>query len=129
MGSAYQFQFQPHQIVYLEHETTRLYAEVIDVVVSRQICWVRPLMLVIAASDQNLLPFVNAESLSLYNLRQSSDLLWPTSLFQPALDTEVIPLLVQHDCPDEQPTNDLDARQQLNSFVRQVWQAYKSAFE
>lgn len=129
MGSAYQFQFQPHQIVYLEHETTRLYAEVIDVVTSRQVCWVRPLMLVVATSEQNLLPFATAEDLNLYNLRQGSDLLWPASLFRPALDTEVIPLLVQLDCPDAQLVNNLEARQQLNVFVRQVWQAYKSAFK
>ncbi|HEY9599317.1 MAG TPA: hypothetical protein V6D33_16765, partial [Cyanophyceae cyanobacterium] len=117
------------QIVYLEHETTRLYAEVIDVVASRQVCWVRPLMLAIATDEQNLLPFGTGENLILYNLQQLSDLLWPASLFRPALDTEVIPLLVQLDCPDTQPANNSEARQQLNSFVRQVWQAYKSAFK
>lgn len=129
IDSAYQFQFQPRQIVYLEHETTRLYAEVIDVVASRQVCWVRPLMIAVATNDQeDLPPFASSEHLILYNLCHGSDLLWPTSLFRPALDTEVIPLLVLLDCPDAQPANSSEARQQLNSFVRQVWQAYKSAF-
>jgi len=55
-------------------------------------------------------------------------LVWPASLFRPALDTEVIPLLVQLDDPEAQLANTSDAHQQLSCFVREVWQAYKSAF-
>jgi len=61
-------------------------------------------------------------------LRLGADLVWPASLFRPALDTEVIPLLVQLDDPDDQLANTSDAHQQLSCFVREVWQAYKSAF-
>lgn len=120
IGSAQKF--QPRQIVGLEHETTRLYAEIIEFVESRQVCWVRPLMLVISTVDNNL-------PLALYDLRLGADLLWPASLFRPALDTEVIPLLVQLNNPDAQVVNSSDAHQQLSNFVREVWQAYKSVFQ
>jgi hypothetical protein len=45
------YKFQPRQIVCLEHETTRLYAEIIEFVEARQVCWVRPLMLAVAVAD------------------------------------------------------------------------------
>ncbi len=35
--------FQAGQIVFLEYGDSRLYAEVIQVVVERNLCWVRPL--------------------------------------------------------------------------------------
>lgn len=124
IGSAYKF--QPRQIVCLEHENTRLYTEVIEVVSSRQVCWVRPMMLAISEAGTDSLPLASAEALTLYDLRLGADLLWPTSLFRPALDTEVIPLMVQLDDPDT--ANNSDAHKQLTCFVRKVWQVYKSAF-
>ncbi|HEY9665641.1 MAG TPA: hypothetical protein V6C91_02505 [Coleofasciculaceae cyanobacterium] len=126
-GSTYKF--QPRQIVYLEHETTRLYAEVIEVVAAREICWVRPLMMAVSSLSHNGLPGDSLEQLVLYDLREGADLLWPASLFQPALDTEVIPFLVRLGNPDEvQQTNNLDAHKQLSSFVQKVWHVYKSSF-
>jgi hypothetical protein len=124
IGSAYKF--QPRQIVCLEHENTRLYTEVIEVVSSRQVCWVRPMMLAISEAGTDSLPLASAEPLTLYDLRLGADLLWPTSLFRPALDTEVIPLMVQLDDPET--ANNSDAHKQLTCFVRKVWQVYKSAF-
>jgi hypothetical protein len=126
IGSAYKF--QPRQIVCLDHENTCLYTEVIEVVASRQICWVRPVMLTVSIADSNWLLGESSEPLTLYDLRQSSDLLWPLSLFRPALDTEVIPLLVQLNDPDAKHNNNSDAHQQLSYFVRKVWHAYKSLF-
>lgn len=117
IGSAYKF--QPRQIVCLEHENTHLYAEIIEFVASRQVCWVRPLMLAVVLPEQ----------ITLYDLRLGADLVWPASLFRPALDTEVIPLLVQLDDPEAQLANSPDAHNQLSYFVREVWQAYKSAFQ
>lgn len=38
-------QFQPRQILCLEHGQSRLYAEVIQVVPDRPVCWLRPLIL------------------------------------------------------------------------------------
>jgi len=120
-------QFQPRQIVCLEHEHTCLYAEVIEVVSSRQVCWVRPLMLAIPANNQSL-PWSLTENLTLYDLRQGSDLLWPVSLFRLALDTEVISLLGQLNNPDPLYVDNLDATRQLSYFIHRVWQAYKSIF-
>ncbi len=77
--------FQAGQIVFLEYGDSRLYAEVIQVVVERNLCWVRPLLLVIQES----------EARQVSDLRSTSDLLWAINLFQPALDTEVIELYTQ----------------------------------
>lgn len=38
-------EFQPSQILYIEQDTTRLYAELVQVVTERALCWVRPLAL------------------------------------------------------------------------------------
>lgn len=113
--------FQPRQIVCLEHESSYLYAEIIEFVELRQICWVRPLMLAV-------LEVGTEEPVALCDLRLGADLLWPASLFRPALDTEVIPLLVQLDVGDSQVLICSDAHQQLSRFVGEVWQTYKSAF-
>ena len=126
IGSANKF--QPRQIVCLEHETTRLYTEVIEFVASRQVCWVRPLMLAVSVLDPDSLPDALPKQLTLYDLRQGADLLWPASLFRPALDTEVIPLLVQLDGSESPHENNSVACEQLSYFVHRVWQAYKSAF-
>ena len=83
-----ELEFQPSQIVYLESPSgERLYTEVIQIVKSRELAWVRPLMLASAREEASRSP-------TLYDMRDSADLLWPLALFRPALDTEVIPLLV-----------------------------------
>ncbi|MUL36438.1 hypothetical protein [Gloeocapsopsis dulcis] len=116
--------FQPRQIVYLENNNQRLYAEVIQVVDSRQMCWVRPLILVTFPSD----PSVTFEQLpSVTDLRSTADLFWHSTLFRPALDTEVIPFLVGQTATEPSvETNPIDIAQ-LNQFVRRVWQAYQDA--
>ncbi|MFB8791832.1 MAG: hypothetical protein U7123_24050 [Potamolinea sp.] len=117
------YKFQPHQIVFLDHENTRLYSEIIEFVESRQIYWVRPFMLTLPMSVSS------PEQLTLYDLRQGADLLWPASLFFPALDTEVIPLFVQLNDPNSEAVNNSDGHKQLSCFVRKFWQAYSSAFQ
>jgi hypothetical protein len=113
------YQFQPSQIVYLEDENTRLYCEIVDFVESRQIYWVRPIMLAVPISLDS------PEAFTLYDLRLGADLLWPASLFFPALDTEVIPLLVQLNDSNTESLDNSDAHKQLSSFVRKVWQTYQ----
>jgi hypothetical protein len=81
-------------------------------------------MLAVCPSDSDAL--APPELATLYDLRQDSDLLWPISLFRPAVDTEVIPLLMQLDVPETQ-TNQI-AHQQLKSFIHQVWQAHQQEF-
>ncbi|MGB3402594.1 MAG: hypothetical protein WBA77_07875 [Microcoleaceae cyanobacterium] len=115
--------FQPQQIVGLECQNTCLYAEVIQVVTLRQMCWVRPLMLVeIDPSFEAVQPFR-----ILSDLRQGSDLILPVSLFRAALDTEVIPLLMQLDAhPDK--TAQVGAHKDLQAFIRRVWQVSPEVF-
>ena len=126
------FDFQPCQIVCLEHEGDRLYAEVIQVIKVRQLCWARPLILTLA--DTGPTPLYNQQPKvviqpALYDLRQGSDLLWPITLFRAALDTEVLPLLTQLYSSETQLDNDRVACQRLNHFVHEVWQAYPEAFQ
>ncbi|MBH8553130.1 hypothetical protein I8751_12270 [Nostocaceae cyanobacterium CENA357] len=107
--------FQPGQIVSLGYNDRNLYAEVIQVVVSRHLCWVRPLLLVTYTQE---LPLVT-------DLRNASDLLWPDKLFRPALDTEVITLLSQVLAKESKAETDSTAKQQFNQFIHQLWQAYQ----
>ena len=114
--------FQPRQIVCLEHESTRLYAEVIQVGESRPICWVRPLLL----APGN---YLSGEPL-IYDLRPTADLVWPLIFFRPALDTEVIPLLVELLASEAQLDSNPVAVKQLNQFIHKVWQAHQeNSFE
>lgn len=119
------YQFQPSQIVGLEHQETCLYAEVIQVVPSRQICWVRPLLLSVGAADDEAPPTQTI----VWDLRLSADLLWPASLFRPAFDTEVLLLFSQLDVSDTTLANPQEASRQLSQFIHQVWQAHKNQFQ
>jgi len=125
--------FQVYQIVYLEYKATRLYAEVIQTIEARQMCWVRPLGLVVYPTG--FYPswgFSKGEDApAIYDLRQGADLLWPGILFQVALDTEVLPLMAQLELQEGDKTEGsatLAARHRLNQFIRQVWQAHLDAF-
>jgi len=108
--------FQPGQIVSLEHGDKSLYAEVIQVVVSRHLCWVRPLLLVTFTEEPPII----------IDLRDASDILWPVDVFRPALDTEVITLLSQVLAKEQKSGTDSDVKHQLNQFIHEVWQAHKS---
>ena len=107
--------FQPGQIVCLEHGTITLYAEVIQIVVSRQLCWVRPLVLVNFTQEPPLIT----------DLRDASDLFWSINLFRQALDTEAIGLLSQVFATSTKQESDKQAKQQLSQFLHQVWRANK----
>ncbi|WP_016950600.1 hypothetical protein [Anabaena sp. PCC 7108] len=106
--------FQPGQIVSLDYGNRNLYAEVIQIVISRDLCWVRPLLLANFAYE---LPLIN-------DLRDAPDLFWPVNLFRPAMDTEVIALLSQ--LSPKQPKADIDsvAQDYLNQFIHQFWQSF-----
>ncbi len=105
--------FQPGQIVSLVHGDKWLYAEVIQVVLSPRLCWVRPLLLVTFAEEPPIIT----------DLRDASDILWPADVFRPALDTEVITLLSQVLAKEAKPGTDSNVKYQLNQFIHQVWQA------
>lgn len=125
-----------HQILRLEHEASVLYAEVIQTVLSRNLYWLRPLALLHQPQLQpkhfNELP--SGQTLAeLWDLRQGPDLLVPQALCQPALDTEVIPLLAQLEgLKAQREIGSLDAQQnaqqQLQAFIRQLYQAQPEVF-
>lgn len=124
--------FQPCQIVCLEHESSCLYAEVIQIIESRQICWVRPLALAIGLTDALASSGNASEPTEYYDLRQDSDLLWPLSLFRAALDLEALPLLSRLYASDRELTdvnNNSAGYQPFRQFVHQVWQAHSDRFQ
>ena len=115
--------FKPGQIVSLECGDACLHSEVIQVVEARQVCWVRPLMLVVLVSGKD-----SSEEYTLSDLRDGADLLWPLSLFRAALDTEVISLLTQLQSLDSDKKDAVIASRQLRDFVDRVWTAFPTAF-
>ena len=120
--------FQPFQIVYLENQQTRLYAEVVQIAEMRQICWARPLLLV-ETIEEGWLSFESIIQPCLYDLRESSDLLLPIALFQGALDTEIIPLLTALMSPGDANTQIQPASyHQLNRFIQQLCSDHPEAF-
>ena len=116
--------FKESQIICLEYDTTRLYGEVIQLILDRGMCWFRPICMTISNAESDL----DSEQYSLIHLRSGSDLLWPTTLFRPALDTEGISLLVDVDDNNKLKQDKNSCRQHLNQFVRQVWAANQDKF-
>lgn len=121
----------PNQIVYLATDNSRLYAEVIEIVSDRQICWARPLVLVdLDKADGSLDPDEMEWGLGgdrwatpkvIYSLADGPDILWPLEHFHLALDTEILPILAWlHQEKKEAPDPNLP-RQHLQRFIRQFW--------
>lgn len=121
-------QFQPRQLVCLEHEHTFLYGEVIQVIPKRQLCWVRPLMLVMMSENSDGLSSC-WQLASQVDLRLGADLILPLDLFRFAIDTEVIPLLVRLEKLDNSSETELTARQHLHRFIEQICQSHREIFQ
>lgn len=125
----------PREIVCLEHQGSFLYAEVIQIVVTRQRTWVRPLFLQLTTQSSEGVSHT-AQGLCAYRLHNCADLVWPSQFFRPALDNEVLPFLMQMhmDKPQEQEDpgvvseRDRKAHQALRHLIQQVWQAFPDAF-
>lgn len=119
--------FQPFQIVCLEHESIRLYAEVVQTAENRQVCWLRPIALVELA-EANCPSTHQLNFGRIHDLRRDPDLLLPAMLFRTAIDTEVIPLLSE--------IGDLDSSNavysikslMLNQLIERICLAYPEAF-
>ncbi|MFQ4137197.1 hypothetical protein PGN35_012850 [Nodosilinea sp. PGN35] len=113
------------QIVFLECRQTRLYAEIIQVLAPRPVGWIRPLAMV---SDTQIIALgteLNSATLAI-DQPAVPDMLWPLDQLQPALDTEVIPLLAtlsaKADGPSSLPTADSHLDQlTVSEFVRWLW--------
>ena len=79
--------FVPSQIVCLEGQSKSLFCEVIDIILARSLCWVRPVILVnFTENTSNYLSYKN----NIYDLRFTSDLLWNIDDFRVVLDTEYL---------------------------------------
>lgn len=111
--------FQQNQIICLEHKNSYLYAEVIDIIETRQICWGRPLMLAIWPTDKEFV----TQPTTVYDLREGADILLPVKLFRVAIDTELISLIPQLESTQNKLMDAPKiAHHQLRSFIQQVWQ-------
>lgn len=129
----------PSQILYLEHGSTRLYAEAIQVVENRHLCWARPTLLIQGLPETNRQE-VRQEAiavaatdpahseLTLYDLEGGPDLIWPLELFQIAFDLDFFSLLVQL----KMTPNEIALRSsssQLNAFIRSFWHSHADMFQ
>jgi hypothetical protein len=126
---------ETYPIVCIEQSSARLFAEVIQIVETRQIGWLRPLVLEVLSSGSVDEPNVNqlVQPPIFYDLRQTADLLWPLSLFRPALDMEILPVLsaLQAGKPSGVESSELAiaSRQQLQQFIQEIWQSHRALFD
>lgn len=117
--------FKSGQIVCLESDRSFLYGEVVQVIVQRQICWVRPLTIAMK-TDNDSFNYDIADR-EIIDLRSASDLLLPLTLFRASYDTEAISLLAKL-AAKEQSSNFKEVSCHLNSFVREVWSKNQEVF-
>ena len=145
-----------NQIVCLEHLGNNLYGEVIQLITERQLCWFRPLCLVISTdsaidsvqnrierspnnrsesqkyllSEQENVARIsrNTDGSEIIDLQSGSDLLWPDSLFRPALDIEIISLLPYLAENSHHSKIEISRKKYLNKFIYLVWQANQDKF-
>lgn len=134
----------PSQILFLEHGPSRLYAEAIQLVEPRRLCWARPTLLVqglpagegvtsddLSQERQHMISTAASDpsrsGLQLYDLENSPDLIWPIDLFQIAYDVDFFSLLVQLKMnPDEVAKR--SGSQHLNDFLRSFWRSQPHVF-
>ena len=118
--------FQSGQIVCLESGNNFLYGEVVQVIVERQLCWVRPLTIAIRSNEDSY-HFDGDTEQEIIDLRSASDLLLPVTLFRASYDTEVISILAEL-ADKEEYADDRAMSLSLNKFVKQVWQDNQDKF-
>lgn len=116
------------QIVFLECRQTRLYAEVIQVLDARLMGWIRPLALV---SETEITPLGTALDTIALDLDRPivPDMLWPLEQLQPALDTDVMPLLATLSAKAADPSPATAAHLEpisIGDFVRSLWADHQS---
>jgi hypothetical protein len=111
----YRLCFSPQEIVCIDSGDLRLFAEVIQLIPERDRCWAKPLVLA---------NYVEFQLELLHDLRECSQLILPIDLFRSALDTEVIPVMMDLFELEKNPdrsVNDISlSRQALNHFVRSL---------
>jgi hypothetical protein len=78
--------FRSQEIVYIEYNELRLFAEVIQTIPDRNRCWVKPLALA---------KYTDFKFELLHDLQECAQLILSASLFRSALDTDVIPVMME----------------------------------
>jgi hypothetical protein len=130
--------FQPHQLVCLPYQEHYLYAEVVQMITERGLCWVRPLALLSRLENCDGQPVtleVDSKAVGIQDLRAGPDLLCSSSLFRAALDTEIIPILTHLHAlkaPELESSTDEEiavAQRCLQSFLAQIWTAQPALFQ
>lgn len=120
-------QFQPSQIICLEHAGQRLYVEVIQVLRDRQSAWLRPLCFCLPAhrhneaDDGNTLIETHDGDYFLYDVRQGTDLIWPLSQCRMVLDIEAIPVLAHLGPEPYASVKKSNTRSPLRAFIQEIW--------
>jgi hypothetical protein len=108
--------FCPNQIICIELNDLRLFAEVIQMISDRDRLWARPL----ALAEQE-----HYDLRLLYDLRTAPQLILPPALFREALDTEVMPLMTElfqlEALVKPEPNSEVLGRQALQAFMRNLW--------
>jgi hypothetical protein len=119
---------QPLQILYLEHQDERLYAEVIQSANEHRL-WARPLMLIQGLpidSDlrQNCIADAAADfetcQLELHDLQFAPDMVWPLDDFQIAFDIDFFSLLVNLKVSPKR-ANSQESHHAFNHFLQGCW--------
>ncbi len=143
--------FSSGQIVALDHpDGTSLYAETIQIVPQRQMCWVRGIAIAIqkdkiqdalSSPSQNLAHNKSLENASIFHpwadsdkvlidLQRNIDLLLPLNLFRVAFDTEIIPILSSIDLyPHSSIAQTQASKQYINWFLREICQSNQDKFQ
>ena len=112
--------FKAKQIVCIQEKQTFLYGEIIQVIVPRKACWLRPLM---------LMELLNDDEKKIIDLRETSDLVLPEFFLRAAFDTEVIPLLIDLNMMNKKDNHIFFTRKILNNFIQEICQRYPEAFK
>ncbi len=128
----------PSQILYLEHSSSRLYVEAIQVVSERQVCWARPTLLIqnlpesgslstrqaaIAEAAQSF----DSSYLVMYDLDGCPDLIWPIAPFHLAYDLDFFSLLFQLKMTSGSHLQH-SASKHLSEFMHSFWQTHPDIF-
>jgi hypothetical protein len=104
--------FCPQEIVYIENNKLRLFAEVIQTIPERNRCWVKPLALA---------KYSDFKFELLHDLQACAQLILSASLFRSALDTDVIPVMMELFQLEKMPDRSQNAtsidRQALHHFI------------
>ncbi|MGF1522606.1 MAG: hypothetical protein ACFBSF_09855 [Leptolyngbyaceae cyanobacterium] len=102
----------PYQVVFIQHEESSLYGELIQVMTDRSTVWLRPLALCVETPDQ--------KTYMVFDVRNGPDIICPEYLYQPALDDGWLRLLEK--MSNHQETCDFtQANQHLRLFLKALF--------